>query len=75
MDQCGPVWVGVYGLIRLGVGQCCSVRVSVGECLWSNMAWCGSVLISLGGRAHSTFFCQGVLKKLEKNLDLIGKKS
>ena len=30
--QCGSVWVDVYGLIWLGVGQCESVWVSAGQC-------------------------------------------
>merc|ERR1712081_29433 len=55
VGQCGSVWlsvahcgsllVGVYGLIWLGVGQFGSVWVSVGGCIWSIMAWCGSVLV------------------------------
>merc|ERR1711954_83377 len=59
VDQCGSVWLDVYGLIWLGVGQfgCGSVWVSVdqygsvwisvGQCGFS-VDQCGSVLVSLG---------------------------
>ena len=45
VDQCGSVWVCIYGLIWLGVGHFGSVWVSVGGCIWSNMAWCRSIWV------------------------------
>ena len=48
MDQCGSVWLDVYGLIWLGLGQCGSVCFSVTQCgSGSNVAWCGSVWLSV----------------------------
>ena len=53
VDQFGSVWVGVYGLIWLGVGQfgCGSVWVRVGQCgsVWVSVDQCGSVWVGVYG--------------------------
>ena len=56
VDQCGSVWVDVYGLIWLGVGQCGSVWVSVDQfgSVWVGVY--GLIWLGLGQFGGGVFF-------------------